>query len=315
MKKIIFDTDIGGDCDDVVALDLLLSAERTGDCELLGVTYSSDNEYAPAMIYAILKQHGRHKLPIGKAYFPTGTKKHADNYSKPVADAFPDENAPTYENTPSAVSVLRRLIVENGHVTLVVTGFLTNIAALIKSEPDDISPLSGAELMREYVDEIALMACNFSHMNGINPMPQALVGDNLNPVPEYNIVCDLEAAKYTFENCPSTIVCSPFELGFKMISGKPLCEYGAGKLPDSLALKAFGAVDGRDSWDPATALYGVYGTQSNFYRSAAGKITIDDGGISHFDTLHGGKHYILECRAPQNEIGAQIDKIVMQLFD
>lgn len=35
MKKIIFDTDIGGDCDDAGALALLHECERAGRAELI----------------------------------------------------------------------------------------------------------------------------------------------------------------------------------------------------------------------------------------------------------------------------------------
>lgn len=66
MKKIIFDTDIGGDCDDVMALDVLLSAHKCGECELLGVTYCEKSRNAPACIYAICRQHGFADIPIGR---------------------------------------------------------------------------------------------------------------------------------------------------------------------------------------------------------------------------------------------------------
>ena len=79
MKKIIFDTDLGGDCDDVMALDLLISADRAGECELLGVTYSADVKASPACIYAILNYHGRAGIPIGRRTLPDGYTGGADD--------------------------------------------------------------------------------------------------------------------------------------------------------------------------------------------------------------------------------------------
>ena len=38
MNKIIFDTDIGGDCDDAGALAILHEAQNAGKAELLAVT-------------------------------------------------------------------------------------------------------------------------------------------------------------------------------------------------------------------------------------------------------------------------------------
>ena len=42
--KIIFDTDIGCDCDDAAALALALELMNAGECELLAVTHCTMNE-------------------------------------------------------------------------------------------------------------------------------------------------------------------------------------------------------------------------------------------------------------------------------
>ena len=322
MKKIIFDTDLGGDCDDVTALDLLLSADKAQECELLGVTYSSNNEYAPKCIYAILKQHGREMLPIGKAYYAAGSKKHLDYYSKPVAEAFNYAAAPDYDTTPDAVSLLRRLISENEHVTIIVTGFLTNIAALLKSEGDAFSPLTGSDLMKDRVDEIVIMACCFSHINCVNPVRYSVKEDGvIQARPEYNIMCDVEAAQYTFENCPIPIVCCPFEVGYGMLTGSPMLDAGKGTTADSLSFMAYemhsgvSVAHGHDSYDPATALYGIYGAIPFFYKSSAGIIKINDDATSDFLPQKNGLHTILMCALTQVQIANEIDVRVSRLFE
>ena len=40
--KLIFDTDIGNDCDDVLALGMIHSLQSRGECELLAVTITKD---------------------------------------------------------------------------------------------------------------------------------------------------------------------------------------------------------------------------------------------------------------------------------
>ena len=43
MEKIILDTDMGCDCDDVGALALVCGAHKRGEAALLGVTHAIDN--------------------------------------------------------------------------------------------------------------------------------------------------------------------------------------------------------------------------------------------------------------------------------
>ncbi len=40
---LIFDTDIGNDCDDVLALGMIHSLQTRGECELLAVTITKDH--------------------------------------------------------------------------------------------------------------------------------------------------------------------------------------------------------------------------------------------------------------------------------
>jgi len=319
MKKVFFDTDLGGDCDDVLALDLILSAERAGDCELLGVTYSAVVPTAPACIYAILKQHGREAVPIGRAsegYLPPHkTRSDGDCYASVVAKAFPDANAPTPENGTDAVRLLRRVLAENDRVTLIVTGYLTNMAALLRSEGDDISPLNGAELFRTRVAEVALMGGDFSHQNCTVTDPSQVSEDgHVHAHAECNIVSDAAASRAFIANCPAPIAFLPFEVGLNMISGKPMVEAGAGKTPDSLSFITHGSVNGRHSWDPATALYGIYGRKPWFYATVPGKVTVDEDAFTNFYPEKGGLHTVLACAVPQADIGREIDRLVMQLY-
>ena len=44
--KLIFDTDLGGDCDDVLALAVIHALQSRGQCELLAVTTTKDDDRA-----------------------------------------------------------------------------------------------------------------------------------------------------------------------------------------------------------------------------------------------------------------------------
>ncbi len=315
-KKIIFDTDVGGDCDDVIALDLLLSACKAGECELLGITYSYDCRDACGCAYEILRQHGFEALPMGRMPIPEGRKEYHGTYSPLVVKKYGRDDTPTYDTVPDAVPVLRRLLAENGHVTLVVVGSMANIAALIASKPDGISPLDGKELMKRSVDEIAVMGCSFAHQDARDPQPSAVCPDGtVKPTWEWNIYCNIPAARYMFEECPVPITCAPFELGFGLYSGQPIYDAGKGGTPDSYCMEVYGCcTHGHHSWDPATAFYALYGTRPYFFRTVPGRITVTPEGISYFDAAHGGQHSIIECACPREQLGAAIDEKLKRLF-
>ena len=67
MKKIIFDTDIGWDCDDAGALALIHSLCNKGEAELLAVTATYYHKYAAGCIDAINRYYGR-IVPVGVNY-------------------------------------------------------------------------------------------------------------------------------------------------------------------------------------------------------------------------------------------------------
>ena len=62
---VIFDTDMGNDVDDALALAMLHALESRGECRLLGVTVTKDNPWAPRLASAINIFFGRPNIPIG----------------------------------------------------------------------------------------------------------------------------------------------------------------------------------------------------------------------------------------------------------
>ena len=62
---LIFDTDMCGDCDDVLALGMIHALQSRGYCRLLAVTVSVDNELAAPFVEAVNTFYGRGEIPIG----------------------------------------------------------------------------------------------------------------------------------------------------------------------------------------------------------------------------------------------------------
>lgn len=308
MKNIIFDTDIGGDSDDITALDLLISAHKNNECRLLGVTYSAFNDYAPGCIRSILRQHGVPEIPVGTRPYKPGWN---DSYSKAVAEMYPDT---AKIDTMDSVSLIRKLISENQSVTIVATGSLYNISMLLKSGPDTYSSLNGMDLVREKVDEFAVMAGNFSHQNCNTPMQHAICEDgSLKPVSEYNVTVDPMESVAFFRDCPVPCVLIPWEVGVDMITAKPVIDLGGRNNPDSLGYIMAGHINGNHSWDPLTAYYAVYGARPYLYLTCSGSVRCTEDSLTDF--LPGnGNFRIAYNSVPKEELAEVLNGLIMRLF-
>ena len=68
-EKIIFDTDMGSDCDDAGALALLHTYADMDKAEILGCIYSSGKvPYGAGVVQAINIRYGRADIPVGANY-------------------------------------------------------------------------------------------------------------------------------------------------------------------------------------------------------------------------------------------------------
>ncbi len=168
---ILLDTDIGGDIDDAFALALIVKSPKL---ELLGVTTVSGDTQARARLAAkMLWEAGLRHVPVaaGEAGKP-----------QPIAQArwAKDFSSPQILSI-GAVELLHREIERRpGKVTLVAIGPLTNVAGLFERYPD----------ARKKVPRIVLMGGAIAHG----------YGDDVKPVPEYNIATDPHAAQVVFSS-------------------------------------------------------------------------------------------------------------------
>ena len=133
MEKVLFDTDIGTDIDDALALAYLLCQP---ECDLLGVTTVSGDVTARAkLVSAVCKRAGRN-LPI----YPGCSDCIATPQIEPYV---PQDQILSYFDHDTvfpqgeAIEFMRRTIRENpGEVTLIAVGPMTNIALLFLTDPE-----------------------------------------------------------------------------------------------------------------------------------------------------------------------------------
>ncbi|MEQ1799803.1 MAG: nucleoside hydrolase, partial [Lacibacter sp.] len=157
--KIIFDTDFGGDADDLGALVMLHHFIDKRECNLLAVMCWSTEQYAVPAIDAVNRYYKHPSIPIGVR---KGTTYFSNwSYSKPIADHFSYQLK--NEDAADATLLYRQLLSKatDKSIVIVTVGPLMNIQNLIQSGADSISSLTGKELIEKKVKEFVIMGGQF----------------------------------------------------------------------------------------------------------------------------------------------------------
>jgi inosine-uridine nucleoside N-ribohydrolase len=146
---IIFDTDIGPDYDDVGAITLLHALADSGQANILATIASTKYPAVTQVLSVFNTYFGRPNLPIGVPKGEAITDKDSQHWSDSIVARYPHA-IQSNDEVPDAVEVYRKILAKqpNGSVTIVTVGFLTNLANLLNSPPDQFSKLSGRELVK-----------------------------------------------------------------------------------------------------------------------------------------------------------------------
>jgi inosine-uridine nucleoside N-ribohydrolase len=266
---VIFDTDIGNDVDDCLALAILHSFESRGEIRLVAVTITKDNPWAPRLASAINIFFGRPNIPIGMV---RDGKTKDDGYLKAALEA----GHYRYEDHPQdAVAVLRTALesAADGSVAIVQVGFSTNLARLLDSP-------GGAALAAKKVKRLVLMA-----------------GDFAGGAPEYNVKTDVPAARKVAAQWPTPVFWSGFEIGrtIKYPARSIERDFGPpGANPVADAYRHYMKMPyDRETRDLTAALYAVRPDDGYFTVSAPGEVVVDDRGGTAFNPKAGGRHHVL----------------------
>jgi hypothetical protein len=295
-QRIIFETDMGNDVDDALALDMLYKYLDAGKIDLLAVMSNKSNRYSAEYIDLMNLWYGYPDIPIGIVRNGVPSDDAVD-YAKAVVTMTDSEGKPAFSRSienvtalPDAPTLYRKILAAqpDGSVTIVSVGFSTNIARLLDTPADDISPLTGKELVAKKVKLLCTMAGCF---NDANPH-------------EYNIIKDIPAAQKVFSEWPTPIITSPFEVGIAINYPATSIEGGFGWAPLHPAVEAYKSYlpmpYDRPTWDLTSVLYGVEGA-SWFGISPAGTITVSDDGRTDFTASETGNRYYLTVDAAQAE--------------
>ncbi len=287
---LIFDTDMGNDVDDALALALIHTFERHGECRLIAVTLTKDHPYAAPFVDLLNTFYGRGEIPIGVVR--GGVTVGEDKYLRQLACA-EDNGRPRYPHklrdgseAPEATMLLRRVLAAqaDGSVVIVQVGFSTNLARLLDSKPDGASRLDGKTLVRRKVRLLSAMAGSFASAPGER-------------FKEFNVATDVASAKKLFQQWPTPIVVSGFEVGDAILYPHRSIEQDYNYVPHHPVAEAYKLYIkmpyDRPTWDLTSVLYAVRSERCPFGLSLPGRVIVEDDGATRFQAEEGGPHRYL----------------------
>ncbi len=292
-QRVIFDTDIGNDIDDALALDMLYKYQDMGRIRLLGIMSSKQGCESASYIDIMNTWYGYPEIPIGIVRNGVVAEQ-STNYASKVA-GMTEKGAPAFKRTvenveglPDAHVLYRKILAAqpDKSVVIICTGFCTNLARLLSTAPDSYSSLSGRALIARKVKYISMMGGRF----------------DVPGIAEYNVECDIASCAKLFAESPVTIVTSPFELGRDVLyPGKSIEEDFGWAISHPLVegYKAFLKMPyDRPTWD-LTAVLHVLEPGKFMSTTRRGIINVDEKGCTLYKRKYGGNHRYLKANAEQ----------------
>ena len=276
--RIILDCDMGSSTDDLFALMMLYRYMDMKRCNLIGVIVDRMGKANADIVDVLNNFYGYPDIPIG-----------LETQGIPTPHVFITYHNLPYARSTDAVPMFKRSVGDNGtymesyklyrkllaespdkSVTIASIGFVTSLARLLESGPDEYSPLNGVELMRRKVKDIYAMGGVF--------------GDAVEP--DYNFKAAIDFSLKFFELLPKEIdiVFSPGEVG-DPLDYRPETVISDMNWTDLHPIKwtyqFLNCDTGQKMWDPQAVINAVEG--DGFYKlSPRGWVTLTPNGETLF---------------------------------
>ncbi|QEG00569.1 Inosine-uridine preferring nucleoside hydrolase [Stieleria maiorica] len=306
---VIFDTDISGDVDDVLALAMLHTLADRGECTVAAVTVSKINPLTAPFVDAVNTFYGRGDLPVGvtrdaqrrdSKYLKLVEEKQQGQYRYP-------HDLITADDAPDAVTVLRQTLAQSADhsVVLVQVGLAANLADLIESPADAISPLSGVELVRRKVRLVSVMAGAFRPVKGNTHFLEANVRNGIGSMQRF--------ADQWPADVP--VVWSDFLIGIAAPYPRESIardfRYREHHIVPEAYLLHSGPDHDRPTWDLTSVLYAVRPDDGYFGLSKRGTVSVDDDGFTRFTPDPQGRDRYLTMNAIQTARVVEVQRALV----
>ncbi len=277
--KIILDTDLASDCDDLGTLAVLYALEDRGEAEILGIMCDVSDPDSPRCLEAVNTYYGRPDIPIGNLLgyvHPTCYLPYYNKYTEYIANHY--KKGPN-NVVHDAVGLYASLLESNDNVTIVAVGSLCNLGQLL---------LLHRDLVQNKVSKLVVMG-------GVYPTPPNLSLLQIGEHPEqlgcwfdFNFSLDPISAALVLNTWPTPIVFTG--LGGDIRTGNTIRDRD-GKYDNYTGLRNEAKIDKnnpirmgyekgteqgrfddscrnnaleRPSWDEIAVLYAVRGIGTNF---------------------------------------------------
>jgi len=293
--NVILDTDIGPDCDDVAALVLLHGAVNRGEASLLATMCCISSEWGAPCLDAINTYFGHPEIPVGTLKDPGFLD--GNSYNQVIAKHYPHALMSGKE-APDATALYRQVLIGQPDASAVViaTGPLRNLGKLLRSPPDDYSPLNGLELVSRKVKSLVCMGGNY---------PKGT---------EWNFQQDKNAARLVCEKWPTPIVFSGGEIGGGICTGRRVTLETVEHHPLTMAFENYpdvGFCGDRLSWDPTACLYAVRGA-ANYWKVVTGGCNeVDEKGANIWKPAPDKGHGYLVRQMPTPELENVLEDLMV----
>lgn len=295
---VIFDTDMGPDYDDVGAIAMLHAFADEGSANILATIASTKYDGVAEVLSAFNTYFNRPGIPIGVPKGKASMLRDIQHWSDTIRKNYP-HSIKNNNDAEDAVKLYRRMLAQqpDTSVTIITVGFLTNVANLLQSQGDSISPLDGKALVNKKVKQMVSMAGKFPEGS------------------EFNIEIDAASSRYAFENFPRPVIFSGFEIGKDIKTGIPLISDSSitnSPVKDVFRISIPMSKEdsaGRMSWDETAVLVGVKGYEA-YYSLNPGTIIIDEKGYNKWNN-EGNQHHHLVAKSSPTAVQSVINRLIM----
>lgn len=305
---LLFDTDFGGDADDLGALAMLNHFHNQGEIDLLGVMCWNTETYAIPAIDAVNTHYGNPNIPIG---LRAGETHETDwNHSKAIASQLPHDAEQA--NVPESTNLYRQLLSQSADqsVVIVCVGPLMNIKRLLESPSDSISALNGKDLVHTKVKEFVIMGGRFPEGEYEWNFDGGMPGVTMDVLSMIDAPITFSGAELgdnlktgeVFNQLPKD---SPLYLGFYHFS-----QY-APWTKDQFEER----IHDNSTFDQTAVLYAIRGGVGQYWDRVSGGICVaDSAGGNRWQIQEESTHSYLVLKMPKSEMEQELEAFMLGTF-
>ena len=306
---VLFDTDFGGDADDLGALAMLNHFHNREEIDLLAVMCWNLETHAVSAIDAVNTYYGNPDIPIGLRSGELATTSW--NHTQVLAENLPHDL--TADQAPDATYLYRKILseAEDQSLTLVTVGPLMNIKNLLESPADSLSELNGKELIHLKIKEFVIMGGQFPsgerrewNFDGNMPgVTQFVLGEIEVPITYlgYEIGLDIKTGE-VFNELPKD---TPLYLGF----------YHFSKYAPWLNHQFEGKIYDNSTYDQTAVLYAARSGVGEYWHRVTDGICVPDAeGRNEWKEAIGSKQSYLVLDWSLENMEKEIERFMLGNF-